>query len=99
MLKVTRAVLSALVIPGALLYGQTTNNFHFNVAGGLSLATARFGDDNDAGYNLTAGIGVMQHNSPLGFRVEGMYNEFNQKGNDELPFDEQGASHAAALTV
>jgi outer membrane protein with beta-barrel domain len=64
----------------------------FNVAAGLSLATGRFGEDNDAGYNITAGLGIAQPGSPIGFRAEALYNQFNEKGTDN-------ASHAGGVTL
>ncbi|HEY9226656.1 MAG TPA: outer membrane beta-barrel protein, partial [Gemmatimonadaceae bacterium] len=51
----------------------------FNIAGGFSLATGDFGDRNDAGYSMIVGVGMAQRGSPLSFRLEGMYNAFEQK--------------------
>jgi opacity protein-like surface antigen len=67
---------------------QTTN---FNLAAGLSLANSNFGDRNDAGYALIAGIGFTQRASPISLRLEGIYTEYDSKlGRDK--------SHAGGIT-
>ncbi len=84
-MKHTRRLIAAA---GVLLCGLTASSraqsghMTFNVAAGLTAPTGSFGDFNDAGFNLTAGIGMPQGTSPLGFRAEGMYNEFSHKSPD-----------------
>jgi hypothetical protein len=63
-----------------------------NLAAGASLTTGGFGDDNNTGYNLIAGVGIKQPLVPFGFRVEGIYNEFSEKGTT-------GVSHANGVTA
>jgi len=65
---------------------------HFNLAAGVTLPTGGFGDRNDAGYNLLVGLGMRQPGSALGFRAEGIYNEFNEH-------DTNDKSHAGGVTV
>lgn len=78
--------LSALLVvaPFALapagLLAQSSSDIHFNIAAGLTEPTSTFGDFYNAGYNLIVGIGINPPASPLGFRAEGIYNEFDQKG-------------------
>jgi hypothetical protein len=57
-----------------------SNTTHFNIAAGLTLPTGSFGDDHDAGYNLILGLGTKPRTSPLGFRAEGIFNEFDAHG-------------------
>lgn len=92
-LKRSLAVVAAcLAILPAVAAAQTGTTTRINGAAGLSLSTGNYGDRNDAGYSLIFGIGMSQAVSPLSFRAEGMYNEFQEK------FD--GAkSHASALTA
>ena len=75
---VTALLALAIARPSGLL-AQTGNTIHYNLGGGLSLATGDFGDRNEAGYTLIVGAGMAQRGSPIGFRVEGFYNEFSQK--------------------
>ncbi|HTE45913.1 MAG TPA: outer membrane beta-barrel protein [Gemmatimonadaceae bacterium] len=63
----------------------------FSIAAGLTLPNGAFADRNDVGYNAIVGLGMMQPGSSLGFRAEGIYNEFNKK-------DIDGKSHAGGVT-
>lgn len=78
-----------IVLPGSSR--AQSNTTHFNIAAGLTLPTGEFGNDNDAGYNLILGIGAKPRTSQLGFRAEGMFNEFNAHGTTEK-------SRAAGIT-
>jgi len=57
-----------------------TPGTHFNIAAGASFPTGDFSLGTDVGYNVSAGITLTQRASPLAFRAEGMYNEFNASG-------------------
>ncbi len=71
-----------LAAPLAASLAQT--GAHFVIAAGATIPTGTFGDNHDVGYHGTVGIELRPPLSPLGFRVEGMYNEFNQSnGNDK----------------
>lgn len=89
-----RTALPLLMTLGAatVTHAQGATTATFNGFAGLSLATGNFGDRNDAGYALGLGIGFRQGLSPLAFRAEGIYNEFNQK----LPGTSK--AHASAIT-
>src|SRR5262245_42914468 len=86
------AISTCLVMLPAAAVAQVGTTTHLNGAAGMSLSTGTYGDRNDAGYSLLFGLGMSQAVSPLSFRVEGMYNEFQEK------FD-GGKSHAAAITA
>ena len=51
---------------------------HWSVAAGASLPTSSFGDTYDTGYHVLAAIGLQPALSPVGFRIDGMFNEFNR---------------------
>jgi opacity protein-like surface antigen len=74
---------AAVALP-AVARAQSAN---FNLAGGFSLANGDFGQRNDAGYSIGVGLGMTQAGSPLSFRADGIYNEFDAKFN-------LGKSHA-----
>lgn len=80
------AFAAALSIP-ATVHAQGAN---FSLSGGFSLANGDFGQRNDAGYSIGVGIGMTQAGSPISFRADGIYNEFNSKFND-------GKSHAGGV--
>ena len=85
--------LAAALSAPATAHAQGAN---FSVSGGFSLANGDFGARNDAGYAIGVGLGMAQAGSPLSFRVDGIYSEFNSK----LFFDEKtqaGGVIASAL--
>jgi opacity protein-like surface antigen len=51
----------------------------FGVAAGAAVPTGKTADSYDTGYNLTAMLGISAPLAPVGFRVDGMFNEFNAK--------------------
>ena len=74
------AALVALVASMPVAAMAQSNTTHFNIAAGLTLPTGSFGDENDAGYNLILGLGTKPRASALGFRAEGIFNEFDAHG-------------------
>jgi hypothetical protein len=76
--SVARLAVSLILLAATpLVVRAQTNNFKFNISAGASFPTGNFGDNHDVGYNLGVGIGVRQPTSPLGFRLEGQYNEWS----------------------
>ena len=51
----------------------------FGVAAGASLPNGDFGDAVDMGYHAMLTAGIKPPLAPVGFRVDGMFNEFNFK--------------------
>jgi opacity protein-like surface antigen len=51
----------------------------YNVAGGVALPTGSYGDFNDSGFSLMGGLGMAMPASPLRFRGEASYSQFNHK--------------------
>jgi len=51
----------------------------FNFAGGWALPTGDYGDLNQSGFALVGGLGVSAPGTPLRFRAEAAYNQFNHK--------------------
>ena len=85
-------IVAIALIAAPMLADAQSNSTHFNLAAGLTLPTGAFGDRNDAGYNVIVGLGMRQRGSPLGFRAEGIYNEFNERGTNDK-------SHAGGITA
>jgi hypothetical protein len=93
---------SFLLLTGApvVASAQATNAIHVNIAAGASLPTSDFGTASSTGYNIIAGVGMTPKGSPLGFRVEGIYNQFgrNTDVQDFEGFTDQMA-HAGGVTA
>jgi hypothetical protein len=85
------AFLALVALTPSLGRAQLGTSVHYNIAAGASLASGTFGDRNDTGYNAMIGIGMSQPASALGFRAEGIYNEFNDKFGG-------GRTHAGGIT-
>jgi opacity protein-like surface antigen len=71
-------VASALV--PTMLAAQATTRPTFGVSGGVAFPTGDFGDAVSTGYDIAAHIGYKPALSPVGLRVEGMFNQFDLKG-------------------
>src|SRR3954465_3820517 len=65
----------ALMAPIAMAQAQ----IQFGVAAGASVPNGDFSDVVDMGYHLMATAGIHPPASPVGFRVDGMFNQFNVK--------------------
>ncbi len=89
------AVLAALLfaLPAVTPLAAQVNprSIRLNVAAGASFPVSSLGDNVDVGYNVTVGLGSYQTGTPLGFRAEGSYNEWQFSG---LDFK----THASSLT-
>src|SRR5215471_3494638 len=88
---------AALVMMGALILGPRAASAqgtvtHFNLAAGGALPTGSYGDFNETGFALVGGLGFAMPASPLRFRAEASYNQFNHKS----PFSE--SSRAGGFT-
>jgi opacity protein-like surface antigen len=68
------AVLASLPSAASAQVGNT-----FNIAAGYSLPTGDFSDFNDAGFSLIGGLGFGATGTPIRFRAEAFYNQFNHK--------------------
>lgn len=88
----TSGIVAITLVAAPMLARAQSNSTHFNLAAGLTLPTGAFGDRNDAGYNVIVGLGMKQRGSSLGFRAEGIYNEFNEHGTGDK-------SHAGGITA
>lgn len=75
MLRVAAAfALATLFVPkSATAQGTTT----YNLAAGWALPTGDFSDFNEYGFSLIGGLGFAMPGSPVRFRAEGLYNQFN----------------------
>lgn len=85
MLSTIRAarVIAAIALAAAPATLLAQGNTHIVIAAGATLPTGTFGDTHDVGYHGIVGLEMLQPSSQLGFRVEGMYNEFNQKSGSD----------------
>jgi hypothetical protein len=74
-----RVVTAALVLMGAASLAGAQTNTHFSIGAGASFPTGRFGDAYKTGYHVLGAIDFDRPGSPLGFRLDGMFNEFEHE--------------------
>jgi hypothetical protein len=65
-----------LIAPVVLANAQLATSL--SVAAGASLPIGSFGDAHDVGYHALVGVGLQAPLTPLGFRFEGVFNEFER---------------------
>ena len=78
------SALAAVALASSALAAQAASRPTFGVSGGLSIPTGDFGDGFKSGYDIAAFLGFHPAVSPVGIRVEGMYDRFDQKGTNAL---------------
>jgi len=79
------AGLTAMVI-AAPLPAQSTKPVTLGIAAGAAIPAGDFSDAYNTGFNGTVGLGFSSIGTPLGIRIEGMYNKF--PGRDDLGFNQ-----------
>lgn len=81
-----RRFLSAFVVGAALVAGASTAEaqrpFTVGLSAGASIPLSDLSDSHKVGYNAAAHLGINMPMSPVGFRLEGFYNNFAAQ--DEL---------------
>ena len=65
----------ALMAPVAMAQAQ----LKFGIGAGASVPNGDFADVNEMGYHFLATAGIKPPLAPVGFRVDGMFNQFNYK--------------------
>jgi hypothetical protein len=86
-LRAAAALAAGAVIasaPLAPLAAQETPRPTFGLAGGISFPTGDFGSGFKSGYDISAFVGFHPATSPVGLRLEGMYDRFDADGNNPL---------------
>ena len=71
-------VFAAIVMSASALHAQTS----FSAAAGLAMPIGSTADAVKMGYNATLGLGIKPPLAPLGLRIEGMWNQFDNKGSN-----------------
>lgn len=74
--RMLAAAAVALIAPIAMAQGQ----LKFGIAAGASLPTGDFSETNESGFHVMATAGIQPPLAPVGFRVDGTFDQFNYKG-------------------
>lgn len=87
-------VLTAVTLTGAQLFAQSPKPFSIGLAGGAAIPLGDLADVYNTGYNGSASLGLSSLGTPIGIRIEGMYNKFF--GRDDISINQPDARIAAA---
>ncbi|MEO5952547.1 MAG: outer membrane beta-barrel protein [Chloroflexia bacterium] len=84
-IALTFAALAALAAASSTSSAQSTKPVSIGISAGAAIPISDLGDDFSTGYNVTASLGLNSYNSPVGFRIDGMYNGLSPKDGIDLP--------------
>lgn len=100
----TRKIYSALAIAAAVLFSASTSSAQSNkslslgVSGGAAIPVGDFGEDYTTGYNGTVSLMFRSFGSPIGLRIDGMYNHMKVKDDRTIGVPGFGVVNAAVIS-
>ena len=69
------AALAAVALSATSSSAQSTKPVSLGISVGAAIPVGDLGDDYKTGYNGTVSLGLQSTGSPVGFRIDGMYNK------------------------
>jgi len=94
------AAIAPLLFAASTTSAQSNKAVSVGVSGGATIPVGDFGDLYTTGYNVTGSLMFRSLGSPLGLRVDGMYNRLSVKDDVVgVPFDNVSISSANANLV
>lgn len=86
MKKISLAIAAAaMTLAGSTLSAQSTKPVSLGISVGAAIPMGDFEDVYQTGYNGTVSLGFHSGGSPLGLRVDGMYNSFPDRSDLVVP--------------
>ncbi|MEO5588376.1 MAG: outer membrane beta-barrel protein [Gemmatimonadaceae bacterium] len=76
-LAIAALVTVAFSVPSA--FAQSAKPISLGISAGAAIPVGDLGDDYSTGYNGTVSLGFQSIGSPIGFRIDGMYNKLGVK--------------------
>jgi len=83
-IALTFAALAAISAASTTSSAQSTKPVSLGISAGAAIPTGDLGTDYSTGWNVTASLGFNSYASPVGFRIDGMYNQFSAKDGIDL---------------
>jgi hypothetical protein len=74
------AALSALVVIASTSSAQSAKAVSLGISAGAAIPVGDLADDYNTGYNGTVSLGFQSVGSPIGIRLDGMYNKLSDRG-------------------
>lgn len=84
-IALTLAAVAAFAAAASTSSAQSTKPVSLGISAGAAIPVSDFGNDYSTGWNGTVSLGFNSYGSPIGFRVDGMYNSFSAKKGVSLP--------------
>ncbi len=81
----TLAALASVALFASASSAQSTKPVSLGISAGAAIPISDLANDYKTGYNGTVSLGFNSYGSPLGFRVDGMYNSLSAKDFVSLP--------------
>jgi hypothetical protein len=82
-------VVAGVSLTGVQLSAQSPKPFTIGIAGGAAIPLGDLADVYNTGYNGTVSLGLSSYGSPIGLRLEGMYNKV--LGRDDVSINQPDA--------
>lgn len=84
-IALTFVALAALAAASSVSSAQSTKPVSLGISAGAAIPVSDLGNDYNTGWNGTVSLGFNSYGSPLGFRVDGMYNSMSAQSGVFLP--------------
>jgi hypothetical protein len=92
------AALGALLVSANVASAQSAKAVSLGISGGATIPVGDFGDFYSTGFNGTASLMFRSVGSPIGLRVDGMYNRLSIKDDATITVPGFGFVDAAVIT-
>ncbi len=79
------ATFAAIAAAVSTSSAQSTKPVSLGISAGAAIPVSDLGNDYSTGWNATVSLGFNSYGSPLGFRVDGMYNSMSPQSGVNLP--------------
>ena len=84
-ISTTLIALAVVALSASTSSAQSTKPVSLGISAGAAIPVSDLANDYSTGYNGTVSLGFQSYGSPLGFRIDGMYNSLSAKDNIRLP--------------
>ena len=86
-LFLTAAVISVAALSATTASAQSSKAVSIGISGGAAIPVGDLGDFYSTGYNGTLSLMFRSYGSPIGLRIDGMYNKMSPKDDAPIEFD------------
>ncbi|HEX6574572.1 MAG TPA: outer membrane beta-barrel protein [Gemmatimonadaceae bacterium] len=92
------AIISAALLSPTIASAQSSKPISLGISAGAAIPVGDFGDDYTTGYNGTLSLIMKSYGSPIGLRIDGMYNKMSVKDDRTIAVPGFGVVDAAVIS-